>query len=96
MRSYGSAPDGGLSQRRRVSCWEETSAASDGSNGAEGCIYAQKSKQGRLGQVSYAISATWSTDNETQSGMEHRHLLHNIWRTDSCICMPSLMSIAVI
>lgn len=74
MRSYGSAPE--LSQRRRIPCREETCEASDGSDGAEGRISAQKPKQGRLDQVSYAISASWSTDNVTQSVMEHRHLLH--------------------
>lgn len=55
MRSYGSAPDGGLSQRRRIPCREETCEASDGSDGAEGRISTQKPKQGRLDQVSYAI-----------------------------------------
>ena len=44
--------------------------------GGEGCISAQKPKQGSLDQVSYAISASWFADNETQSGMEHRHHLH--------------------
>ena len=33
--------------------------------GAEGRISAQKPKQGRLDQVSYAISASWFADNET-------------------------------
>lgn len=55
MCSYGSAPDGGLSQRRRIPCREETSEAPDGFDGAESSISAQKLKQGRLGQVSYAI-----------------------------------------
>lgn len=55
MCSYGSTPDGGLSQRRRIPCLEETSEASDGFDGAESSISAQKLKQGRLGQASYAI-----------------------------------------
>lgn len=33
--------------------------------GADGRISAQKPKQGRLDQVSYAISASWFADNET-------------------------------
>lgn len=50
--AMGGGADGGLSQKRRTSCREETCEASDGSEGAEGRISPQESKQGRLDQVS--------------------------------------------